>query len=173
MDEILFVNEYTRDKSTAKDIYGYWCFKRPISVFLYIMSGIFLLGYIRLISIGYWPELWEMMVILFIIIYSPLRYFVLVDRMVKKDAEIGHGKPIRMVLSVSQDKIFIGNPADEYFISFDAIKYAFQITNYVVCVTKSSRSLLMFKKDSFTLGDVENFLAFIRKAGVKVRGKKN
>lgn len=171
MDEILFVNEYTRDKSTAKDIYGYWCFKRPFAVFLYILSGILLLGYIRLVSIGYWPELWEMMVVLFIIIYSPLRYFILVDRMVKKDAEINHGKPIRMVLSVIQDKIYIGNPANEYFISFDDIKYVLKTTNYVVCVTKSSRSFLMFKKDSFTLGDVESFLAFIRKAGVKFRGK--
>ena len=44
--------------------------------------------------------------------------------------------------------------------------------SYVVVITKA-RLMFIFRKDSFTEGDADGFIAFLKEKGIKVTGKIN
>ena len=172
MEEILFVNEYARDKETFKEIYGYFYFLTPFRMAFNI--GVLLYVILIIAYFGLWILEIPTVLVCFILmlLVSPVRYFISVNRVEKQDKQLCNGKPFVVTFSVSADKLIFGRAGSDYSIDISNVKYAFVTKNYVTVVLKSTRLLAIFKKDSFTTGDSGGFIAFLREKGIKVRGKK-
>ena len=172
MNGILFVNDFTPDKNTAKEIYKYWYFQRPFALASYAVIGIDLFVLLWLTANGWYFDVSFIYFFILLAAYLPVKYLIMVNNMTKKHKEISHGKPLRFVFSVSADKIYPSDDED-YYIGLNNIKYAYETKNYIVCVTAKTRSLMIMKKDSFTTGDINGFRRFLIENGKKIKGHKN
>ena len=88
----------------------------------------------------------------------------------KRDIEL-FGKPLSGVTKVTCDSIiteaeFAGNTET----GLDKIKCAHQTKNLILVRTKA-RLIFIFRKDGFSIGTKEDFVAFLKNKGIKVRGK--
>ena len=173
MDNPMFVNEYSRTKDTMKEIYGYWYFRRPLSVALYSIVALNLvMRLIFLLTDGYIDPLNTFRILFIAALYSSL-YFIQVHSASKKDSQLVHGEDLHACIIVASDR-FYPSPSDErVYIELSSVNYAFLTKNYVVLVMKTTRLMLIFHKDSFTLGTSDGFIAFLKEKGIKVKGKKN
>lgn len=174
MDEIRFVNSFTRDKSTAKEIYGWWYYKRPVFVAFYIIMAIYLFSFILGFILSPGEMLGDLPVLFFIlfgIFIFNLSYFSQVRAMVKRDAEMSGGRELLSTVTVSDSEAVVISFESRTAISLENMRYAFTTKNYIVLVTKA-RLMMILKKDSFTQGDTEGFISFLQSKGIKVKGKK-
>lgn len=178
MDEIRFVNEYVRNKNTAKEIYKYWCFERPICIFTLTLSAFYFGILLYSLINGFYIDTLSFVLMLFIVAYHPIKYFSYVNQLVKRDAQFGNGKPMNIVASFSNDKIFpykddVNDKDHQQYIDISLVKFAYATENYIVLVLKSTRVLLTLKQDSFTKGSVEEFISFLGEKNIKIKAKKN
>lgn len=171
MNELRFVNEYVRDKQTGKEIYGYWCFKRPAVIVVYCAIAFYFASLIYYLSLGLIPEFWMIILALLFLAIQPIRYFMLVDRFDKQEQMFLHGKAHRVYVAFTEDKIFMSRDDAEQYIDVSYLKRAFETKNYIVPITKNNM-LLILRKDGFTLGNVDAFRDFLWDRGIKVRGFK-
>lgn len=175
MNEILFENKFVRDKAAIKEIYRYWFFKQPIIILVYVMFGLWTISYILGSIIDPWfafDNSYTLIIIIFCCFLMVLSYLSQVRMMVKRDSELADGGELICTVSVTDSEITNSALESNTKASFDKVKLAFITKNYVVVVTKA-RIIYIFKKDSFTIGDTESFVAFLKSKGIKVRGKKN
>lgn len=174
MDEIRFVNSFVRDKSTAKEIYGWWYYKRPLFVAFYIIMALYLLSFILGFTFAPGEMLGDIPVFAFIIfgifIFN-LSYFSQVRAMVKRDAEMSGGRELLSTVTVSDSEAVVTSFDSRTAISLEKMRYAFATKNYIVLVTKA-RLMMILKKDAFTVGDTDGFISFLQSKGIKVKGKK-
>ena len=172
--ETRFENKYIRDKQTAKDVYGYWYFKRPIMIACYVVLGIWAAIYSlgAILTPGFASDNF---IVAFVVIASMsivlFAYYNQVNGMVKRDMELARGREILCKSTVTDSEIIFSNFGNEVAISIDNVKYAFVTNQYIALVTKA-KLMCMFKKDGFTVGDADSFIAFLREKGIKVKGKK-
>ena len=172
--ETRFENKYIRDKQTAKDVYGYWYFKRPIMIACYVVLGIWAAIYSlgAILTPGFASDNF---IVAFVVTASMsivlFAYYNQVNGMVKRDMELARGREILCKSTVTDSEIIFSNFGNEVSISIDNVKYAFVTNQYIALVTKA-KLMCMFKKDSFTVGDTDSFIAFLREKGIKVKGKK-
>ena len=172
--ETRFENKYIRDKQTAKDVYGYWYFKRPIMIACYVVLGIWATIYsLGAILIPGFAS--DNFIVAFVVIASVsivlFAYYNQVNGMVKRDMELARGREILCKSTVTDSEIIFSNFGNEVAISIDNVKYAFVTNQYIALVTKA-KLMCMFKKDGFTVGDTDSFIAFLREKGIMVKGKK-
>lgn len=175
MNDVRFANKYIRDKGTAKEIYRYWFFKQPIIILVYVMFGLWTISYILGSIIDPWfafDNSYTLVIIIFCCFLMVLSYMSQVRMMVKRDEEMAGGRELLCETVVTDTKITTMSLGNENTLGFDGIRYAFITKEYIVLVTKARR-VFIFKKDSFTIGDTESFVAFLKLKGIKVRGKKN
>ena len=172
--EILFENIFVRDKKTAKEIYGYWFFKKPTMVAMYSILAAYATACIVGLIIDF-ESAKESAFPLFCALLLPvlmiISYSSQVKMMVDRDKEMGGGEGISCHVTVTDSELTLTAFDGKNSVSVDNIKYAFLTKNYIVIVTKA-RLMYILKKDSFTIGDSDGFIAFLLKKGVKVRGQK-
>ena len=171
MDEIRFVNEYIRDKQTGKEIYAYWCFKRPAVIFVYCAIAFYFASLIYYLSLGLWPEIWMIILAVVFLAIQPIQYFMMVDRFNKQEQMLLHGKPLEVYVAFTESKVFLNRTETEHYIDVSYLKGAFETKNYIVPITKNNM-LLILRKDGFTLGNADMFRDFLWDRGIKVRGFK-
>lgn len=169
--ETLFENKYARDKSTAKEIYGYWFFKKPLMIFVYVMLGVYALSCI--LGFIFDPEGAGELVLPFILLVfccaaMLISYLSQVKNMVRRDAEMAKGGELLCEVSVSDSEITFSALESRQSVSLEKIKYAFATKNYISVVTEA-RLMYILKKDSFTLGDAERFIAFLKEKQIKIK----
>jgi hypothetical protein len=171
---VLFENRFVRDESTAKEIYGYHFFKRPLMITLYVLIALnallrsisFILG-----TLGPIDAFLTVILPLLIILLVFVAYRSQVKALVSRDAESAGGGEFFNELRVSDGDITITTPISSQSVGLDKMKYAFMTKGYICVVTKANL-MYIFKKDSFSVGDGDSFLAFLREKGIKVKGKK-
>lgn len=174
MDDIRFENSFTRDKNTAKEIYGWWYYKRPLFVAFYIIMALYLVSFILGFTFAPGEMLGDLPVfafIIFAIFLFNLSYFSQVRAMVKRDAEMSGGRELLSTVTVSDSEAVVTSFDSRTAIAFENLKYAFATKNYIILVTKA-RLMVILKKDSFTKGDTDSFISFLQGKGIKVKGKK-
>ena len=174
MDEIRFVNSFTRDKNTAKEIYGWWFYKRPLFVAFYVIMAFYLLSFVLGMIISPEGAIRDLPVaafILFGIFLFSFSYFSQVRAMIRRDAEMSGGKELVSTVTITDSEAAVTSFDSRTAIAFENLKYAFATKNYIVLVTKA-RLMIILKKDSFTVGDLDGFVAFLQAKGIKVKGKK-
>jgi hypothetical protein len=109
---------------------------------------------------------------IFVFVLMIVSYHSQVKAMVQRDKEMSGGKPLCCEISVSENEITLSALESRSSVAMSNIKSAFETENYIVVLTKA-RLMFIFKKDSFTKGNLDDFIAFLKERGIKVKGKNN
>lgn len=174
MDEIRFENSFVRDKNTAKEIYGWWYYKRPLFVAIHIIMALYLFSFVLGLIISPGSAVKDLPVAAFIVFglfIFTFSYFSQVRAMVKRDAEMSGGRELVSTVTITDSEAVVTSFESRTAIAFENLKYGFMTKNYIVLVTKA-RLIIILKKDSFTKGDTSGLISFLRGKGIKVKGKK-
>ncbi len=166
--EILFENKYTRNKEWAKDVYGYMYFRRPIIIVLYILFAIYMfLGIYN--SITYNIVNWTYILIPIIwCVFGAFLYKRNVNTVIKRDLEL-HGKEIEVTVTVTENIIKQSqSTGSEFQLNYSDIKKVVQTKKYLYLWSKTNL-LYSFKRSSFSCGNADEFLLFLKNKGVKVK----
>lgn len=172
MDNLLFVNEYSRNKDTLKENYKYWYFRRPIAVLLYAVVAFNLLLQMYYWLNEYYVEPINGLLSIFIAIAFASLYFIQVNSTMKKDKQLCHGNELKVCISVTNDRLYPGETDSDFYLDIVNVRYAFETKNYITLVMKSTRMMLILHKDGFTTGDLDGFRAFLKDKKIKIRGQK-
>jgi hypothetical protein len=95
-----------------------------------------------------------------------------VKALVQRDREMSGGDPLCCEITVSDEEMTLTALESRSPVSINNLKSAFVTENYIVVITKA-RLMFIFRKDSFTEGDADSFIAFLKEKGIKVTGKNN
>lgn len=166
--EIKFENKYLRDKEWAKDIYGYMYFKRPLMIVIYAVMALYLaFGIYNTVRYGYIDRYFLIVPIGFSIMIAFL-YNKNVTVTLKRDMEI-HGKAIETSVTVTDEVIRHSTSlGSEYFLNYVDVKKAVQTKKFIYLWSKANM-FYSLKKDAFTQGSAEEFIAFLNTKGIKVK----
>ena len=168
--EGLFCNKFVRDEDTAKEVYVYWYFKRPLLIVVYSIIAFYslacILGFILDFDSAK-EALGVFVMSIFVFVLMIVSYHSQVKAMVQRDKEMSGGKPLCCEISVGENEITLSALESRSSVAMSNIKSAFETENYIVVLTKA-RLMFIFKKDSFTKGDAESFIAFLKEKGIKV-----
>lgn len=161
--EILFENRYVRDKAFAKEFYRYYYFEKSSLITFY---GVILLASILL-------AVFEKIYLWFVLVFVPVlflfqfyRYFHQINIMLQQDKELAGGE-VTVHMIATED--FIQNTASSGEIKrihYDAIQYVKQTKNLILLRSKAE-SVFIFLKNSFEKGTEDEFVAFLKRKGVK------
>lgn len=168
--EILFENKFVRDESTAKEIYGYWYFRKPLMIAVYVALGFYALSCILGFILDFDSARESMPVfamILFFVAFVLISYRSQVKAMIQRDKEMSGGEPLCCTVSVSSEEITLSTLESRSPVSMSNVKSAFLTKNYIVVITKA-RLMFILKKDSFTMGDTASFIAFLKEKGIRL-----
>lgn len=160
--EILFENTYIRTEDFAKEIFRYFFFKRKPLIALGVL---FLLTLILNAYAGDWMIV--IMLCVFFVLFFALSYSRNVNLIIRRDEEISPN-PITVSTVVTDGYIQPSTSLGSvYKIYFRDIKQAAQTKNYILLTTKAVQ-MYAFRKDGFTKGTPEEFIAFLRTKGYKL-----
>jgi hypothetical protein len=174
MQESIFESEFVRGKAALKEIYRHHYFCSPMSIFLYVFSGIYLASFaFAWILIGYLTRsaIFSVVSVGAAVILLISAHFFATARVVKRDAEICGGTEPKIINGITESELFSSLGENTSRVGIENIKYAFQTKNYVVVVTKE-KWMFIFKKDAFLKGSAGELLDFLRSRSVKIWGRK-
>lgn len=166
--ELLFRNTYIKSEKLIRECNGFALLRKPIIIFFDVFFVFeFCLGIYKL---------WRLHIIDLLLLFIPIWWFVfiilfcsqIIKIMVERDKELGIDNT-EVVSEVTEDsikQICANNMQVE--IRYSTIKRGHQTENYIVLQTKA-KLLYVFKKDGFTVGDAEGFLAFLRSKGIRIK----
>lgn len=165
--EILFENTYVRNKEMAKEIYRYYFFRRKGMIILYILCSLALISDIVNAIFEDGSGWYSCIIIPLLLLYIIISYFRTVNLTVKRDAEI-HGKEITTDAIVTED--YIQNTLSTgavISVEYSKIKKAAQTKNLILLFSDANL-IYIFRKDGFTKGTTDEFIAFLKSKGIKV-----
>lgn len=166
--EILFENSYVRDKQMAKEIYKYFYFQSKLFV---VCSILLLLCFLCNIVITIFVGTYNWLVYIIVPLFFLLRlygYFIQVNTMVKRDNEV-HGKEITVETIVTNE--YIQNTVSTGAVNrleYDRIKKAVQ-TKKLILLRSKANLIYIFRKETFTKGNQQEFIKFLIGKGVKMK----
>lgn len=171
MNDLLFENKYKRNKSVAKEVWGYWFFKKPLMKLLFLLLGLNALICIVAIFMNVGNKT-EMLYTLIIDALLPLiifaSYYSQVKSMTNREGEIGNGEDILCTVAINEKDIELSMLDSLQTVPLDRIKYGFLTENYIGLVTQA-RLLFILKKDSFTKGSLDGLLSFLSDRKIKIK----
>ncbi len=166
--EILFENKCVRNEEWAKDINKYIYFRRPIMIVLFALFALYLaLGIYNLVAFSdfiWYLILFPVFWILFVIYLYKKNQRILL----KRDLEL-HGEPIEAVVTVTDEMIiYKQSTGSEFRLKYSDVKKAVHTSKYIYLWSKTNM-LYSLKSDSFTVGNAEDFTAFLKSKSLKVK----
>lgn len=168
--EILFKNKFIRNKEMAKEIYGYYYFKRKFSMITLILIGVFAIEnfVFFILNPSFDLPIVAFSVAVFVVAFRIYCYIYQVKTLVKRDMET-NGQEVEIDVYVTQDYIQLTVSSGGITkIEYDKFKSAVQTKNLIFLRSKANL-LYIFKKDSFEVGTVEDFVGFLKSKGIKVK----
>jgi len=172
--ETRFENKFVREENTAKEIYKHWYFKKPVMVVVHVVLGLYALACILGFILDFESAKETMPIfamIVFVEVFMLISYRSQVKAMVQRDKEMSGGEALCCEISVTDDEITLSALESRSPVSMSNVKSAFITKNYIVVITKA-RLMFILKKDSFTKGDANGFIAFLNEKGIKVKEKR-
>ncbi len=166
MNEPIFKNVFIRDEETLKEFYKHDYLKATRFRIIYIGYAILLLMSVLAYDISLFISYLLLGLILALIIL--FSYSQNLKTTISRDKELANGRDIVSQISVFDDRIELTVLENTQSVSFENVKRADQTKNYICVITKA-RFAYIFKKDSFTKGNSEGFIEFLRSKGIKVR----
>ena len=171
MNETLFENRFVRDRSAAKEIYGYWFYRRPLFVAIYVYFGIYILFWLFASANGlmsFSEGATPVIMILFASALFAFSYFSQVNTMVKRDKELSGGGQLVCEISVTDTEVIHVAAENRQSVAFSGIKKAVLTKGYILLITEA-KFMYVMKKDSFTKGECDSFIAFLKEKGIKIK----
>ena len=174
MSELLFKNSYIRDKNTIKEFYKHtiWGLRGQVINGLtrgVIFCGVFSWLIIHLLEINlYFIFVAIASYVGFYILFSLLRYFYRVKTEVERLAKHTDERGALCQSSVYNDEIIFEHSGKTTSLDISDIKSALETKNYI-CIFTKSNFIYELKKDSFTLGNSEDFVKFLRDNRIKIQ----
>ena len=174
MDGIRFIIECRVEKSlqerksTAKEIFFYWTFKRPVQIVKMVITALVVLNHLWCLSIGYipTPASWLLLVVWLSIL--PMNYFTGIRRYIKHGEDIRYKNLDTIKLGITDEAIYPSVTDESYYLEISSIKYAYLTKNYIILVTKNKNSLVL-NKNGFVKGDYNSFCQFLESKNIKVK----
>ena len=170
--EILFKNKFVRSKQMLKEIYAYYFFKRPLIIVCDILIAFCLLNELIFTFLleSFVPNPYIFLVAIVLPVLEFLLYRINVNAQTKRDLETFKNPPT-IEIAFTNDCITY-NVADtsNTTLDYSSIKLAVVTKSCIGLITKANL-LYMVKKDSFTVGNLDDFLTFIKSKGIKVKNK--
>ena len=166
--ETLFENSYVRNKELAKEIYRYYYFQRK---WLVVCYALLLLSFLSNIFISIFEKTYNWGVFIFVplfLFFQLYCYFRQVNTMVKRDSEV-HGKEVSVETIVTNE--YIQNTASTGAVNkleYDKIRNSVQTKNLILLRSRANL-IYIFRKDTFTKGNKEDFISFLNGKGVKIK----
>ena len=164
--ETLFENSYVRNKELAKEIYRYYYFQRKGLIVCYVLLLLSFFGNILIFEKTY---NWGVCIFVpLFFLFQLYCYFRQVNTMVKRDIEV-HGKEISVETIVTNE--YIQNTASTGAVNkleYDKIRNSVQTKNLILLRSKANL-IYIFRKDTFTKGNKEDFISFLNGKGVKIK----
>ena len=166
--EVLFENHHVRNKQAAKEIYFYFYFQRTLFIVCYCLLALsFLANLLALIFEGSS----NIGLLVFVPFFFLLQFFLYSKQkndLIKRDLEV-HGKEISAVSFVYDDHIqVISSTGSDISLKYENVAKVIQTKNLILLRTKANQ-LFIFGKDTFTTGNKEDFILFLRSKGLKVK----
>lgn len=167
--DILFKNKYARNKEIVKELYRYQYFQRGFFMFFNTLICLSVLANIVIILLGVLSAISNLILGLLLLFYPVFCYFTQVKMLLKRDKEI-FGKEPEIEVIITDEYMKDANNEKTAPIEFDKIKVVKQTKNLILIRTKA-RLIYILPKDTFTVGSKDEFIDFLRKKGVVVKGK--
>ena len=165
--EILFENRYTRNREWAKEYWTYNYFFAPFSLIVNsLLAFLFVIGVFCTLTADF-SILWA--------IFMPIFWYALIVFLcnrntkltVQRDMEM-FGKTIDVTVTVTNDNIKVSNTVgSEAHLNYNDVKKAIIAKNYIFLLSKTNTAYT-FRKNSFTVGNTEQFLNFLAYKGIKL-----
>jgi len=171
--DILFENQFVYTEELYKELYYYNLFKKPKSIIWHIFLILsFSIGVLALL----FPEALVDDGSAKIAVFLPLFLWIVIFRQhrramkanYKQNLELNNGKPVQRRMVLTNDDIYVDrmDDASGSCISYSSVKKIGQSKNYYYLITQTGLHLI-FKKDGFVTGNLEDFLVFLRRKGFK------
>jgi len=166
--ETLFETRYVRNKEIAKEFFGFYYFKRKGILFWYVfMLLLFVLDVIAVICDDVY-SLYILIIVPFFFLIQIWSYFRQVRLMTTRDCE-SHGGEITVETIVTDEGIqCTSSNGGVYKVEYDKVKKAIKTKNLIILQTKAKVAYLL-PKDAFTKGSAEEFIAFLKAKGIKIK----
>ena len=166
MNEPLFKNSFVRDEKTIKEFYKHNYLTATHFKIVYIGYTVLILFSLLTYDISlfaFYLVLGIVMALVFL-----FSYLQKVKILIARDKETSNGKDLIVEISVFEDRIEHIILETKNTLHFDNIRNVEQTKNYIYVMTNAKLAYI-FKKDSFTLGNAEKFIEFLKSKGIKVQ----
>lgn len=166
--DILFENSYVRSKEVIRELYRKITFKRPlIWVIYFVLGGIALLNIVKALC-GMSFSLGGCVYVIIFFFMQLVMCSNSVSTAVARDRERFGPEALTVRTQVTEEGIqaFYGEKTADP-IPVSQIKKAWVTKNLIVLHT-TSRLVLIFDRNHFTVGTQEEFLNYLRENGLKV-----
>ena len=166
--EVLFENSFLRTKKVAKEMYGYFYFKRIGMNICYIFYALLFIYQIYNWIANNRVELTFLLIGPIVYLLQVFLYFYQVRALTKRDIEL-FGSPAAIKTEVTENCVRAIAPSGGVNeLTYINVRRAVQTKNLIFLQTKANL-LYVFLKDGFTLGTAEEFIAFLKSKGVRVK----
>lgn len=169
--ETLFENKYIRDEKIMKEVYQYFYFKRPLYRVIDTVAGLLFIANLLVWILGDKINFVVLAVVPIFILVRFLMYRGAVDMLLKKDKDMYKSKSIKVQNIVTAGSIKTVIFKDTNKITYSKIKHAIK-TKHLIVVCAQNNAMYVFEQDSFTKGTKEEFVAFLKEKGIKVKSGK-
>lgn len=167
--EPLFQNRYVRDKDTAKALYGYLVFRRPISIVMHCLQA-----FIFLLFLTNWilrKDTTFFLLLFLVVLYYLMRillYFNMTKNLLKRDKELNKGMPVEVQVDVTEEGIIGRTATSVNEIPYTSIKKVYR-TKKMFLLQTNAKLVIDLPVATFTKGTAEDFAAYLRGKGYKVK----
>ncbi len=165
---MLFENEYVPDRAWAQETYGYIYFRTPLRAFFLALMGCVL--FLGVCASFYGPSAFVYVLIAaaFLLI-SFLQYRRSVKLHLSRMMEMYGSIPVtHLSLDESGTVYHKASTGAEASFSITAIKRAY-VSGHYIFLRSSANLIYTFRRDGFTVGKEQDFLAFLRARGVRAK----
>lgn len=166
--ETLFENSYIRNKAFVKEFYRYYYFEKSSVMIAY---SVILLSFLISIFLAVFCGIYNWFVfsvVPLLFLFQLYRYFYQVNIILKRDRELAE-EDITVHVAATED--FIQNTTSLGAVGrlgYDKIKVVEQTKNLILLYSKEE-SVFIFAKNSFEKGTKEEFIAFLKAKGIRVK----
>ncbi|MCL2088217.1 MAG: hypothetical protein FWH14_01910 [Oscillospiraceae bacterium] len=170
-----FENQYKRTREFYKEFYYIMILKSPIVIMVKIVTLILILLFVIffLISEPFSARQFLRIFLAYVFLWSVIfiRYFTEVKYGCKRELKTNNGEFFEVKFTATENEIeisHVNNENKEYIIrvAYDKIKKVIKTNNYCFLISEA-KFAHAFKNDSFTHGNLEDFLLFLESKGFK------
>ena len=166
--EILFKNTYKQTEEWIREVNKYTFFRKPMTLLSHVLcSLLFVGGVYKAVAFNE---------IIYIYLFLPFFWFLMFLRIALtiNNTQIKRMKEAQLLdksvcTEVFQDEISYKNEKGaEYKIAYADIKFAIETPSYILIQTKA-RLVYSIYRYGFEVGHVDDFMAFLKDKGVKIK----